>query len=190
MNIVEKQTTRTRMKIGPISEAILVSIASVGVISILVLFPGMTCVIAPLLKKKSFQKRDVQKNLDSLIRAGLVKMHTDAKGNSKIELTKKGKWEAFLRLGFQDFSKKKWDGMWRVVIFDIPISKNKIRKELRRAMILFGFKMLQQSVWTYPYSCDDFVALLKNYLGVKNNVLYMKVGHIENDKYLRKEFGL
>ncbi len=188
MRLLKKEAKR--MKIGPMSEAILISIAGVGAISILLLFPGMACVIAPFLKKKQIQKRDVQRNLDSLTRSGLVKIFIDAKGETKIELTKKGKWEAFLRSKSHDTKKNMWDGLWRVVIFDVPMSKNKIRIELRRAMIMYGFKMLQQSVWVYPFPCDDFITVLKSHLGVANDVLYMKVNYIENDKYLRKEFNI
>ncbi len=187
---MERKRKITHEKIGKIGEAILLGVAGAGAISILILFPGMAHLIAPFIKKKSFRKRDIQKNLDSLVRSGLLKMQIGSQGKMKLELTRKGKWEAFLRYKSQDTVKDKWDGIWRVVIFDVPISKNKIRRELRRAMLLFGFKMLQQSVWVYPHACDDFITLLKTNLGVSNDVLYMKVRHIENDIHLRKEFNL
>ncbi len=179
-----------RKRIGEIGKAILLGVAGVGIISVLVLFPGMGYVIGPFLKKKKYRKRDIQRNLDSLIRSGLVKRIVNAKGDVKIELTTKGKWEAFLLRGIGDRHTGKWDSLWRVVIFDVPITKNKIRRELRRGMLLYGFKMLQQSVWVYPFPCDDFVLLLKSNLGVSHDVLYMKVKHIENDKHLRRSFNL
>ncbi len=80
--------------------------------------------------------------------------------------------------------------LWRVIIFDVPQTKSKLRHELRRAVKLYGFKMIQQSVWVYPYACDDFVGILKKHLGLSHDVLYMKVAFIENDKQLRKEFEL
>jgi phenylacetic acid degradation operon negative regulatory protein len=119
-----------------------------------------------------------------------VKKTISPQGDIKLQLTRKGKWEAFLRFGSQDALKKEWDGTWRVVIFDVPKTKDKIRSELRRAMKLYGFVMLQQSVWVYPYACDDFVVLLKEHLDVSHDVLYMKVAYIENDQHLQKEFKL
>ncbi len=190
MKKVNKSTLNP--KIGPVGEAIIASIALVGIVSIFALFPGMTSVIAPFLKrKKQPRKQIVQKSVESLIRAGLVEKIFHKNGDIQVKLTTRGKWEAFLRhSGPVDKKTVKWDKVWRVVVFDVPISKNKLRSELRRAMVLYGFKMLQQSVWVYPHACDDFIEVLKEHLGVANDVLYMKVGYIENDKYLQKEFNI
>lgn len=178
-----------RQKIGPVGEAILGSMAAVGVVSFFALFPGMAYVIAPFIKKKQHpRKQTIEKSVETLIRKGYVKKRFDKNGEVTLTLTQRGKWEAYIRFGSNDVLEKNWDGIWRVVVFDIPQDKNKLRKELRRAMSLFGFRMLQQSVWVYPYACDDFVSLLKSHLGVSHNVLYMKVSYIENDKHLRAEF--
>ncbi len=180
-----------RIKIGNTGKAILGVVAIAGIITTVALFPGVTMVIAPFLKKKKYSaKQSIQRNIDSLVRNGLLKKTIDKTGSVRIELTKRGRWEAFLRAPSQDSAQKKWDSLWRVVIFDIPETKVRERKELRRAMQMFGFKLLQKSVWVYPFPCDDFVALLKDRLGVSHDVLYMKVSHIENDKHLRREFSL
>ncbi len=186
-----KKNTIQKMRIGPVGEAILAGVAAVGVVSVLALFPGMTCVIAPFIKKKQYPRKQViQKSVESLVHAGLVskKIHKD--GTVTLQLTQKGKWEALLRTKSFDTKKEKWDMLWRVIIFDVPQTKSKLRRELRRAMKLYGFKMIQQSVWVYPYACDDFVGILKKHLGLSHDVLYMKVAFIENDKQLRKEFEL
>ena len=180
-----------RIKVGTIGAAILTCIAVGGIVTVAALFPGITMVIAPFVKKKKYSpKQAVERNLDSLIRSGLVHQYVDAQGKLVLKLTKKGKWEAMLRHPKQDRKQKQWDGIWRVVVFDIPKKKDAYRAHLRRAMSLFGFKMLQQSVWVYPYPCDDFVSVLKDHLGVTHDVLYMQVKYIENDSYLRKEFKL
>jgi len=178
-------------RIGPVGEAILASIAVVGVVSILALFPGITYALAPFIKKKKYpRKQTIQKSVKSLVKAGLVSEKISKSGTVTLELTQKGKWEALLRTKSLDTKKEKWDMLWRVIVFDVPQTKNKLRYELRRAVKLYGFKMLQQSVWVYPYACDDFILVLKKHLGVSNDVLYMKVSYIENDRHLRNEFKL
>ncbi len=178
-------------RIGPVGEAILASIAVVGVVSILALFPGITYALAPFIKKKKYpRKQTIQKSVKSLVKAGLVSEKISKSGTVTLELTQKGKWEALLRTKSLDTKKEKWDMLWRVIVFDVPQTKSKLRYELRRAMKLYGFKMLQQSVWVYPYACDDFIFVLKKHLGVSNDVLYMKVSYIENDRHLRNEFKL
>ncbi len=187
----KKHHNLRKPNIGPVGRAIIASIAVVGVVSLFVMFPGMTYALAPFIKKKKQpRKQTIQRSVESLVQAGLVEKIIRNDGVVTLRLTKKGKWEALLHSRSFDTRKEKWDALWRVVIFDVPQSKNKMRHELRRAMKLYGFKMLQQSVWVYPYACDDFVEILKNHLGVSNDVLYMKVAFIENDKHLCKEFKL
>lgn len=182
----------TSQRVGAVAEAILLSVALVGVVSIFAMFPGATSIIAPFIKKKKRhpRKQVVEKSVESLRKAGLIKQTLGKDGTFHIELTNKGKWQAFLRARSHDTHTKKWDGVWRIVIFDVPVKKDKLRNELRSAMLMYGFKMLQRSVWVYPYPCDDFIEILKSHLGVSNDVLYMKVSYIENDSHLRSEFNL
>ncbi len=179
-------------KISPVGEVILASIAVAGIVTLFALLPGLPMAVAPFLKRKKYShKQAIERNLKSLIRSGLVKRTIKKDGTIQLEITRRGKWEALLRNSHNiETKQKKWDQVWRVVVFDVPISKNKLRRELRRAMNMYGFKILQQSVWVYPYPCDDFITILKTHLGVSNDVLYMKVGYIENDTQLRNEFGI
>lgn len=52
---------------------------------------------------------------------------------------------------FLDLSKSdkeiKWDGKWRIVVFDIPENKRAVRGILRNRLKLWGFTKWQQSVW-------------------------------------------
>ena len=86
--------------------------------------------------------------------------------------------------------KRRWDQRWRVIIFDIPERRRRIRDRLRITMRELGFARLQDSVWVYPYDCEDLMALLKADLKLGVSVLYMVVEHIENDKHLRAQFAL
>ncbi len=189
MNNTHSHTRSQR--IGDVAGAILVGVSLVGVVSLFALFPGAASIVAPFIKKKKYPKKQtIEKSVESLRKAGLIKKTVGADGHIHIELTTRGKWHALLRSRAHDTRIQQWDKIWRIVIFDVPVSKNKLRSELRGAMLMYGFKMLQQSVWVYPYPCDDFIAVLKSHLGVSGDVLYMKVSYIENDTRLRKEFGL
>ncbi|MEK7515677.1 MAG: CRISPR-associated endonuclease Cas2 [Patescibacteria group bacterium] len=85
---------------------------------------------------------------------------------------------------------KRWDKRWRVVIFDIPERRRNVRVNLRRFMEEYGFVRLQNSVWIYPYDCEDLIALAKANLRIGADVLYMIVERLEHDKHLREHFGL
>jgi phenylacetic acid degradation operon negative regulatory protein len=46
---------------------------------------------------------------------------------------------------------RKWDGLWRLVIFDIPAAHVKTRFALHRYLRNHGFGCLQKSVWVTPH---------------------------------------
>src|SRR3990167_4278610 len=85
---------------------------------------------------------------------------------------------------------KRWDGKWRVLIFDIPQTKNLLRDKLRRTLMAIGFIRLQDSVWIYPYDCEDLITLLKTDFRVGDQMLYMIVDSLENDDQVKEDFGL
>lgn len=87
-------------------------------------------------------------------------------------------------------TKRKWDGRWRIVTFDIPERRRGIRARLREMMKSIGFVRLQESVWVYPYDCEEFIALLKAELKIGRSVLYVIADSIEQDKVLRSHFNL
>lgn len=109
-----------------------------------------------------------------------------------LKLTKKGRVEAlFLRLGNFDRSQKtKWDGKWRIIIWDIPESSATQRDKIRRFVKSVGFYQLQLSVFvrTDPLP-KDAVAYLKE-SGLIKFIRFLRVDKMDNDNNLRKHFGL
>src|SRR3989338_11535579 len=133
------------------------------------------------------QEEIVRTSASKLTKKGLL-MYQD----SRYKLTEAGEkklrhWE------LEDYKLKrphKWDKKWRVIIFDIPEKKKKVRNQIRNLFISAGLFRLPDSVWVYPYDCEDIVGLLKTDLGVGRDLLYMIVDEIENDRHLREEFDL
>jgi len=178
-----------RIKIGEIGKCILGVVAVAGVVSVVAMFPGVTMIAAPFLKKKkSPHTQIVKRNIDSLMKHKLLR-RVMRNGVPSVELTLRGRWEAGIR-GLDRGANAPWDHVWRIIIFDIPVSKNNLRWELRRAVTLYGFRQLQKSVWVYPFPCEDFITLVKKYLDVRGEVLYMTANYIENDGELRRDFNV
>lgn len=59
-----------------------------------------------------------------------------------------------INLDLSKFSSKKWDGRWRVVIFDVSEKDKKRRDQLRQKIFHLGFGMLQESVWISPFPIE------------------------------------
>ena len=83
-----------------------------------------------------------------------------------------------------------WDGKWRLVIVEIPEKKRGVRDRIRGLVVRLGFLRLQDSVWVYPYDCEELVTLLKTDLKIGRAVLYIIADAIEFDRPLRAHFGL
>ena len=109
------------------------------------------------------------------------------------KITTRGHWELARRRmkdGPQAHVPDKWDGLWRLVVFDVPELERKQRDLLRRAISSYGMCQLQQSVWVYPYPCDEFIRSIKEDLGFRFEVLFMLVKEIENQQELEREVFL
>jgi phenylacetic acid degradation operon negative regulatory protein len=90
------------------------------------------------------------RQLQRLERQALLEEQTAQNGDRLLRLTEAGRLSA---LGGRDPVAawgRRWDGLWRLVIFDVPESRNTARDKLRRHLRARGFGCLQNSVWITP----------------------------------------
>jgi len=91
-----------------------------------------------LLEKKQLLERDPAKPHERLYR-----------------LTAQGRLHALGGRDPQERWSRRWDGRWRLVLFDVPVSRNHDRKRLRRYLVQRGFGYLQNSVWITPDTLEQ-----------------------------------
>src|SRR3989344_520136 len=85
----------------------------------------------------------------------------------------------------------RWDGKWRILMFDIREKRRRVRTQLRKLLQGAGFLHLQDSVWIYPYPCDEFVALVRAHLASGVGELRAVVADaLESDRSIREHFKL
>jgi len=53
------------------------------------------------------------------------------------------------------FSAKRWDGYWRMVVFDVPEERRKLRNALRGKLNQLGFGQWQRSVYITPFDLEE-----------------------------------
>jgi DNA-binding transcriptional regulator PaaX len=192
MGIVEIKAQKKRHK-GYIQQAILATVALSGVVLIAAIAPGAPAALAKLPSMQRARLRTRYRTaLGRLAAQGFVTFEKkDGKSYARITDSGSKKLEFELEKSKLDLSKKRrWNGRWRVIIFDVPERRRKTRDRLRILMQQLGFVRLQDSVWVFPYDCEEFIALLKAELKIGSAVLYMVVEEIENDKHLCEHFGL
>lgn len=179
---------RKKSKRRNLQRAILQTVAVAGVLSVALVAPNVIGALAKLgILPHKRQKEYIASSASKLVKRGLLFFN-----GKNYQLTLQGE-SLLCRWQFVDFKfkkPKKWDKKWRVIIFDIPEKKRKARDDLTLLFRQAGIRRLQNSVWIYPHDCEDIITLLKTDLRIGKHLLYMIVDELENDKYLREEFGL
>lgn len=69
----------------------------------------------------------------------------------------------------------KWDGRWRLVMFNIPEAKRNLRDRIRRSLVKLGMGILQPSVWISPNDIKDEIEETKKKLNLENTLKYFEV---------------
>ena len=141
--------------------------------------------------KKFSSPSYVNRTIERFTRLGFIKYKIIGQKHY-LSLTDKGR-QKLLRYKLSGLSlgvPKYWDHKWRVIIFDICEEKRGLRDMLRNQLVYIGFERLQNSVWIYPYECEEFVHLLKTDFGLEEDVIYMTVDDLENEDKFKKIFDL
>ncbi len=77
------------------------------------------------------------------------------KGKKAVMLTKKGLSKALTARWIFEEKKKRKDGKWIMIIFDIPKNHPKARALLRSILKNLGYVLFQHSVWVTPYDISE-----------------------------------
>lgn len=179
----------------PIKNLTLRALATTGSISIALLAPKMTKLFKHFDRAKTNRDnlyRRISQATVRLEKEGLVTV-SGHWGEKKVHLTQKGK-EEIENAEFDEYEIPEpafWDGKWRVLMFDLNEKRRPVRDRLRRLLQAAGFVRLQDSVWVYPYPCDEFLALVRAHLqsGV-GELRSLTADALESDASLRAHFKL
>ncbi|MEK7139019.1 MAG: hypothetical protein AAB799_02470 [Patescibacteria group bacterium] len=140
------------------------------------------------LKRKKW--RDFYRNLGYLKRRGFIEVEQNSDGSYSVEATDSGRLQSE-RYDLDNITikaPKKWDKQWRLIIFDIPVEKQKSRLALIPKLKELGFIMLQKSVWAHPFECHNEVAVLARAFEIDQYVNYITCSKVSSDDYLIGEF--
>lgn len=108
--------------------------------------------------------------VNRFLKTGDIEKVVDRKGRVCLKLTSPGRSKFERLFPLAKLASKKWDGNWRVVIFDIEEKEKTLRNSLRRKLLSLGFGKLQESVYVTPL---DVLVDLKEFL--RNEKLYGRV---------------
>ena len=192
MGIVEAEARKKRLYTN-VQQTLLAAVALTGVALVATIAPNAPAALSKLPSFKRAQLRyQYRTTLGRLATQGRIAFEV-RDGKRYARITESGRRVLAIeqeKAKLNGTKKRRWNKRWRVIIFDIPERRRRTRDRLRNVMQEVGFMHLQDSVWVFPYDCEEFIALLKAELKIGSAILYMVVEHIENDKHLRAHFGL
>jgi len=138
--------------------------------------------------KQIKRNKDVYNTIYSLKKQKLIR-EISRNGKRFYKLTSKGQLELLLRKAIME-KPLKWDGLWRIIIFDIPEDFRDKRNLLRSLIKKNGFIKLQASVFISPYPLNrEAISYLKQ-SGLISYIRIIRANEIDDDRDLRKKFGL
>lgn len=194
---IEQETIRRRY--APIKH-ILTFIGIAGVVGLSLVAPTAAQIAKPFLDEKNRRERNQWKQYNpSYVRSSLRRLHklkyveiSSENGQEIVTLTKAGRRRIY-KYALDELTiekPKQWDGRWRMIIYDVEEGKKYLRDVFRDALRTLGFYKLQESVWIFPYPCEDQITFLREYYAVGNEVLYAVAIQLEDDAPYQEYFGL
>jgi len=170
---------------------------TIGAQILLSIFAVVDFIPRPFESKSGYVKRLVEnkkdywsyyKALHSLEKRGLIKIYKDG-GQRYIKLTQEGALET-LFVKAKITQEEKWDGKWRMIIFDIPEDARAERNKLRRLLETNGFKQVQKSVYINPYALSRDAVKYLHETGLYKYIRIFRIDDVDDDSGLKKLFSL
>jgi len=184
-------------RLAPV-KTVLTILGAGAAISAMILAPGTGRVIAPFLKSESdweqwkhFNPSYLRRTLKRLQDQRVIEIQ-EKNGQNVIVLTSRGK-QKILKYSMETLGiekPKRWDGKWRLVLYDIPVKDKSLGDVMRQTLRTLGFYAIQDSAYIYPYPCFDQIEFLRSYYGLGDYIQYMLVDKIERDLAFKTYFNL
>lgn len=183
------------MKKGELAKAILLLLAAGVLIPAVLIAPNLPVALQWLLRDhaKKFHTRpqNLQKALRALKRNRLIRVR-EIRGKTEIVLSEAGK-KRVLAYKLEEMElvrPEKWDGLWRIVVFDIPEYERRGRDALRAKLQELGFYPLQKSCFICPFPCKDEIDFITEVFGVSPYVNLLTVKALEGEELFRQHFEI
>ncbi len=124
------------------------------------LYDGMAEMLTPAANFSigcAFKPSSFYKTVDRLGKDGYLKKQRKER-RIFLTLTDKGKKTIREHRKAGRRFRPRWDGKWRLVIFDIPEKKSRTRDYLRNFLKTLGYGKVQRSIWISPYNFEKLVS--------------------------------
>ena len=192
-SVIKNKNKNNAIKMGPVMQKVILLLTAGAALS-LTRRPGAHFRIIKSASKewKNINHRTLRESIKRLYQSKVIRCIENSDGLLMLELTDEGK-KRVLRYHPSKMKIKKpikWDGLWRLVIFDIPESMKRERMALAGMLRRLDFYPLQRSVFIFPYECKNEIDFVVEMFNLRPYVRFLIVKDIDNGLDLRNRFTL
>lgn len=72
-----------------------------------------------------------------------------------------------------------WDGLWRMVTYDVPRAQSAQRRLFAKELKRLGFVMIRESVWFHRYPSFDAVLELARYCNLQRHITLAEISRLD-----------
>ncbi|MBI2446359.1 MAG: hypothetical protein HYV51_00875 [Parcubacteria group bacterium] len=179
--------------LGPTSRKILLLLEGGLVLSLTRRPDAYFRIIKKIAKEwKKINERNLRETIKRLYRSKLIDYREEKDGSVVLKLSENGK-NRILKYNLDEIEIKKprkWDNVWRMVIFDIPEVYKKGRTALTDKLKELGFYHLQKSVFIYPYECKNEIDFIAEIFYLAPYIRFVRAKDIDIELDLKRRFNL
>lgn len=185
---MDKVNTEKKYTRGEIAKVILKSLLIGGAVILVLSSPHATRIIANYFKGN---RRKFMRSVGNLKKSKYINSYY-RDGKEMIEITESGK-KRSLQYDFEDMkirTSKSWDGIWRIVTYDISEKRKRGRDQFVIKLKELGFYPYQKSMFIFPFKCKDEIEFMKEHLFLGDSIHYIEATRIDDEEVLKKKFGI
>jgi len=192
---IENKSKSGSYQRGELAKKILIMVAAGIAIPASIMAPNLPLAIKSLCrmlsKKCNTRSENLIKSINSLKKNRLISV-VGKGGQQILTLSENGK-KRVLQFNLDKLAikrPKKWDGLWRLIIFDVPEEIKNAREALRAKLKNLGFFQLQKSCFVYPYECKKEIDFITEIFQISPYINFIIAKEIEGQEKLKRNFNL
>lgn len=137
----------------------------------------------PILQKEGVYA--LTRSIKNLVESGCVEM-LQSDNKNYLKLTKKGKnkLNSIKLEGEEALVSSAWDGLWRIIILDIPEERKNEREALRYLLKKANFTCIKNTVWISPLPYENLFTNIKKDLGLGTELMIIVTDKIDEETKL------
>ncbi len=122
------------------------------------------------------------RSIKNLVESGCIKM-LQSDNKSYLKLTQKGrnKLNCIKLEGSGALVSTIWDGLWRIIILDIPEERKNEREALRYLLKKADFTCIKNTVWISPFPYEHLFTNIKKDLGLGTELMIIVTDRLDEE---------